>query len=60
MAGKIDYIQFLHDGSELLYTENKFEHHAHSDRNDDQGNVFVKLPHTKPNVVVPVVEIFLK
>ena len=60
MAGKIDYIQFLHDGSELLYTENKFEHTAASNRGDDAGSVFVKLPHTKPNVVVPVVEIFLK
>ena len=60
MAGKIDYIQFLHDGSELLYNENKFEHTAASSRGDDAGSVFVKLPHLKPNVIVPVVEIFLK
>lgn len=48
-AGKVDYAQFLHDGSELLYTENA-----------EKGVLSVKLPIVKPGMVVPVIELFLK
>lgn len=48
-AGKVDYAQFLHDGSELLYTENA-----------EKGVLSVKLPIVKPDMVVPVIELFLK
>lgn len=47
LAGKIDYMQFLHDGSELLFRE-------------DGDNVIVTLPYIKPNIVIPTIEIFLK
>ena len=57
--GKIDYAQFLHDGSELLCKEG-VELMA-------DGGIFFKttapvieLPVVKPNVVVPVIELFLK
>lgn len=47
LAGKIDYMQFLHDGSELLFRE--------------KGNdVIVTLPFIKPDIVIPTIEIFLK
>lgn len=49
MYGKIDYVQFLHDASEVLYTENS-----------EDGSVIFKLPVVKPNTIVPVLEIFLK
>ena len=47
LAGKVEYMQFLHDGSELLWEEK-------------DGDVYVNLPHVKPEVLVPVIEIFLK
>ena len=47
LKDKIEYIQFLHDSSEL-----KFEY------KDDITNI--TLPVIKPNTVIPVIEIFLK
>ena len=56
MAEKVDYVQFLHDGSELLTEERT--------RTDSKGetekNLLITLPVVKPNVIVPVIEIFLK
>lgn len=47
-AEKIVYAQFLHDGSEILFTK------------DGDNKVTLHLPQTKPPVISPVVEIFLK
>lgn len=47
LAGKVEYMQFLHDASELKYEEK-------------DGNVLVSLPVQKPDQTVPVIEIFLK
>lgn len=47
MAGKFKYAQFLHDGSELAVWE----------RN---GDAIIRLPVNKPDVIVPVVELFFK
>ncbi len=58
-AGKVDYAQFLHDGSELLYTEGKVEHFSES-ASENAGLLVITLPEVKPNVVVPVIELFLK
>lgn len=60
MSGKIDYAQFLHDGSEILYSENKMVHHAGDYDSNLPGKVIMNLPVPKPDVVVPVIEIFLK
>lgn len=49
LAEKIDYAQFLHDGSELLY-----------ECSTDNGTVTFKLPAVKPNIIDPVIEVFLK
>ena len=56
--GKIDYAQFLHDGSELLCKEGV-------ELMADGGNIkttapVIELPVVKPNVIVPVIELFLK
>lgn len=59
MAGKVDYIQFLHDGSELLFTEHKVEHFSMA-RSEKEGLLVIKIPLVKPNVVVPVIELILK
>lgn len=59
LAGRIDYAQFLHDGSEVLFTEGKANHFSESQQTGDDM-VFFSLPIVKPNTVVPVIEVFLK
>ena len=61
LTGKIRYAQFLHDASELKYTENDMGHQAgDSQPADNDGLVIFELPAVKPNTLVPVIEIFLK
>ncbi len=48
-ADRIDYAQFLHDGSEILY-----------DIDEKKNAVPLHLPVVKPDVTVPVIEIMLK
>ena len=58
-AGKVDYMQFLHDGSELLFEEKQISHFSEGcSQRDDL--LAVKLPVVEPNVLVPVIEVFLK
>ena len=59
LAGKVDYAQFLHDGSELLLTEGKVDHFSEGAAHAEDLLV-INLPPVKPNVVVPVIELFLK
>ena len=59
LGGKIDYAQFLHDGSEILYTEGKVAHFSEG-RTEAADLVAFSLPTPKPNVIVPVIEVFLK
>ena len=59
LGGKIDYAQFLHDGSEIIYTEGKIAHFSEG-RTEAEDLVAFNLPTPKPNVVVPVIEVFLK
>ena len=59
LAGKVDYAQFLHDGSELLFNEGKMEHFG--DALPEASDLLViRLPAVKPNTPVPVIELFLK
>ena len=53
LADKIEYAQFLHDGSEVKYNPNKGFVCSKMD------NAFV-LPTIKPDTIVPVIEVFLK
>ena len=47
MAGKVEYAQFLHDGSEIKLRE--------------IGNdLYLNIPPVKPKVIIPVIEMFLK
>jgi alpha-L-fucosidase len=58
-AGKVDYAQFLHDGSELLFDEKKVNHFSEGASHADDLLV-IKLPVVKPHVIVPVIELMLK
>lgn len=58
-AGKVEYAQFLHDASELLFTENESNHFSEG-RTEGDDLLVINIPPVKPNVVVPVIELFLK
>ena len=59
LADKIDYAQFLHDGSEVLYTLGSIDHFSEA-RTECADLVAFKIPIVKPNTIVPVIEVFLK
>lgn len=59
LAGKIEYAQFLHDGSEILFEENSVNHPG-SYAKDLTGTVILHIPALKPNILIPVIEVFLK
>ena len=62
LSGKIKDARFLHDGSELLYTEKRGYSEApyYDGMADEDGWVFIKLPVVKPDVIIPVIEINLR
>lgn len=60
LAGKIDYAQFLHDASEILYTERSSGHFCTEGQTVADDLVVFKIPPVKPPVTVPVIEVFLK
>lgn len=53
---KVDYAQFLHDGSEVKISSQR----NHSQSGDTQTHTFFNLPVVKPDVEIPVIEVFLK
>lgn len=59
LAGKAAYAQFLHDGSEIRMTEGRV---AHFSLGATQASdlLVLELPPVKPDVIVPVIEIFLQ
>jgi len=59
LAGKVEYIQMLHDASEILYRE-PGDVTSYDQITPSIDNLVVNLPVEKPKVVVPVLEIFLK
>ena len=61
LAGKVEHAQFLHDGSEVVIDVVKTTSLAHmDDASRDPGVLTLLLPMHRPEVEVPVVEIFLK
>ncbi len=60
-AGKVDYAQFLHDASEVKMIE--VDPHAEAQNTSmagQAGTLTLELPVAKPEVTVPVIELFLK
>ena len=55
MKGRIAYAQFLHDASEVLVREGGAKHGTGS-----PDDLTLEIPVVKPNVDVPVIEMFLK
>lgn len=61
LGGRIAYAQFLHDASEVKFTEHTGrESQSPIDVSEAKGTVTLDVPVKRPNVAVPVVELFLK
>jgi alpha-L-fucosidase len=58
MKGKVKYAQFLHDASEILITAPYGHHMQGSIATENDLNL--RLPVIKPNVEIPVIELFLE
>jgi alpha-L-fucosidase len=58
-AGKVDYAQFLHDGSEIKMAEHEVRNLAGCELKSENA-LFLTIPDIKPPVTVPVIELFLK
>jgi alpha-L-fucosidase len=56
--GKVKYAQFLHDASELLITA-PYGHHMQGSISTE-NDLNLRLPVNKPNVEIPVIELFLE
>ena len=56
--GRVKYAQFLHDASEIQITAPYGHHMQGSIATEDDLNL--RLPVNKPNVEIPVIELFLK
>jgi alpha-L-fucosidase len=57
-GGKVAYAQLLNDASEVRFTEP--QKHSGADADADRNTLTVRLPVLKPNVAVPVIELYLK
>ncbi len=55
--GKVKYAQFLHDASEILMSEPRS--HNRGGDNKGTGDLDLSLPVAKPNIEIPVIELFL-
>lgn len=61
MAGRIEYAQLLHDASQVFVTDSDPEAKAQNTSLPGQEGVStLELPIQRPDVLVPVVELFLK
>jgi alpha-L-fucosidase len=60
LAGKVEYAQFLHDASEIRFRETGAFEHAALESATPEGALTLSLPVLKPNVEVPVIELFLR
>ncbi len=60
LGGKVAYAQFLHDGSEVKMRETGGGVHSSLDCATPNQALTLDLPVVKPNVEVPVIELFLK
>ncbi len=61
LSGRLEYAQLLHDASEIRFQEHTSEGgQSSTDPVSKSGTVTLTLPVQKPDVAVPVVELFLK
>ena len=57
-GGKIKYAQFLHDASEIKFGNPR--HNVTYQESKKAGDLILLLPVVKPNIEIPVIELYLK
>src|SRR4030095_9464242 len=60
LAGKVEYAQFLHDGSEIGLTATDWTANSAMEHSGKKDTLMLQLPTPQPNVTIPVIELFLK
>lgn len=61
LAGKVHHAQFLHDGSEVkIAHEHRQDHYVDFSLYAEPNLLTLEVPVRKPNIEVPVIELFLK
>ena len=60
LCGKVDYAQFLSDGSEVLFSEKFSQNSGGVNGQTVEGKTFFELPVVPPAGISPVIEVFLK
>ena len=60
LAEKVAYAQLLNDGSEIRFRDQKVEVHGALNSKTPENALTLELPVIKPDVEVPVIELFLK
>jgi len=60
LAGRVAYAQFLHDGSEIRFVEGQQGGTHTTPQGIDADTLTLDLPSRRPDVLVPVVELFLR
>lgn len=60
LAGRISYAQFLHDGSEIELTAKDWSADLARASAGDLNTLMLQLPTLRPDVTVPVIELFLQ
>ncbi len=60
MEGKVKYAQFLHDASEVRFNRSRQQEHSNLTEKTTAGDLAIRVPVNKPNVEIPVIELFLK
>ncbi|MFI0717559.1 alpha-L-fucosidase [Streptomyces sp. NPDC021224] len=62
LAGKVRYAQFLHDGSEIRFRQLDGTQHEHNNLappGRSAGTLTLTVPVARPDVLLPVIELFL-
>ena len=57
---KVDYAQFLHDGSEIHFSKKQSGRAGDVTIKTDENELIIEIPRLRPETVVPVIELFLK
>lgn len=60
LKGKVEFAQFLHDASEVIFKESDEQKSGHTDPKIGQNEVVLEIPVQRPDVILPVIEITLK
>lgn len=60
-AGRVEYAQFLHDGSEVKFRDADPNAVAqNTEMAEEAGTTILEIPFRRPDITVPVIELFLK